>query len=180
MKAPSRIALVGVLTAVMAATPIGASSARRPPEFTHKSAGDWLNSEPLTLAQLKGKVVVVEFWAFECDNCIKSRPWVERLEHDEAGRGLVMIGVHTPELRQEHDSREVRKAVERLGIRYPVMIDEDASYWRALGIQAWPTWCLIGRDGMLVSCVPGEMDLGDARSSQVRTAIDLMLKAPAA
>jgi thiol-disulfide isomerase/thioredoxin len=75
-----------------------------PPEFTHRQASDWLNSDPLTLVSLKGKVVLVEFWAFECDNCIKSRPWVQSLEPDEAA-GLVIIGVHSPELRRDGRGR---------------------------------------------------------------------------
>jgi len=179
MKAPARSALVVLLAAASAAVQVGAAAPTRPPEFTHERASDWINSGPLTLAQLKGKVVVVEFWAFECDNCLKSRPWLEKLERDDAGSGLVVIGVHTPELRDEHDREKLDEAVKRLGIHNPVMVDEDASYWRALKISVWPTWCLIGRDGLLLSCVPGEMDLNDARSSQVRAAIDMMLKAPA-
>jgi thiol-disulfide isomerase/thioredoxin len=165
--------------AVLTASSQAGSAPGKPVEFTHDRPSEWVNSAPLTLAQLKGKVVMVEFWAFECDNCIKSRPWVERLERDEAGKGLVVIAVHTPEVRDEHDAAKVRGAIRTLGIHDPVMVDEDASYWRAMNIQAWPTWCLIGRDGMLVSCVPGEMDLNDARADRVRAAIDMMLTAPA-
>ena len=176
MKAPARIAVLALLAAACAA--VGAAAPAKPPEFTHDRASDWINSGPLTLAQLGGKVVVVEFWAFECDNCIKSRPWLEQLERDDAGSGLVVIGVHTPELRDEHDREKLQEAVQRLGIHNPVMVDEDASYWRAMKVSVWPTWCLIGRDGMLLGCIPGEMDLNDARSSKVRTAIDMMLKAP--
>jgi thiol-disulfide isomerase/thioredoxin len=149
-----------------------------PPEFTHRHASDWINSDPLTLASLKGKVVLVEFWAFDCENCVKSRPWLESLEPDEAN-GLVIVGVHTPELPGERNPDAVKSAVERAGIRYPVMIDGDASYWNALHIKYWPTFCLIGRDGRLYASVPGEMDVGDVRASRVKEALELLLKQPA-
>ena len=157
-----------------------AAAPTTPPAFTHARAEDWINSPPLTLAGLKGKVVVVEFWAFECDNCLKSRAWIDSLEHEKGAEGLVVVGVHTPELEAERSASAVRKAVERLGIHHPVMIDTDSSYWKALHAQYWPTFCLIGRDGLLYACVPGEMDQGEERAARVRGAIEMLLKAPAA
>lgn len=180
MKGLARFVLLAVLASATALMSAAAGSPSKPPEFTHKNPSDWINSDPLTLAQLKGKVVVVEFWAFDCVNCVKSHPWVAALEHDQSANGLVVVGVHTPELREERDPAKVHAAVEKFGIHYPVMIDGDSSYWNALHITVWPTWCLIGRDGLLQGCVPGEMDVGDARATQVRTAIDMMVKAPAA
>jgi hypothetical protein len=88
--------------------------------------------------------------------------------------------VHTPELAAERSPDAVRKAVERLGIHHPVMIDGDSSYWKALHVQYWPTFCLIGRDGVLYACVPGEMHAGDERADKVAGALDILLKAPAA
>lgn len=156
-----------------------ATAAPRPvPEFTHAGTNDWINSSPLTLAALKGKVVVVEFWAFECVNCLNSRAWVEALERDKSSAGLVVVGVHTPELSEERSPTAVRKAVVRLGVRHPVMIDDDSSYWRALHVQYWPTFCLIGRDGLLYGCVHGEMHVGDERAIKVEQALDLLLNAP--
>jgi hypothetical protein len=72
----------------------------------------------------------------------------------------------------------VRKAVVRLGMHEPVMIDGDSSYWNALRAQYWPTFCLIGRDGLLYACVPGEMRTGDQRATKVEQALDLLVKAP--
>jgi len=169
-----------IVALALAAGSVAATAPTAPPEFTHSHPDDWINSPPLTLASLKGKVVVVEFWAFECDNCVKSRPWVEALESSEAKKGLVVVGVHTPELPVEKSAEGVRKAVARLGIHDPVMLDQDASYWDALHIQYWPTFCLIGRDGLNYGCVPGEMDKGDERAAKVRSAIDMLLKAPPA
>jgi thiol-disulfide isomerase/thioredoxin len=166
---------LAALTLVSAA----ASAPSRPPEFTHSHADDWINSPPLTLAALKGKVVVVEFWAFECVNCLNSRAWLDSLENSKGPGGLVVVGVHTPELAEERSPKAVRKAVDRLGIRHPVMLDADSSYWRALHVQYWPTFCLIGRDGLLYVCVAGEMHSGEARSGAVEQVIDKLLETAA-
>lgn len=164
---------------LLACASVAASAPTSPPAFTHSRAEDWINSPPLTLAELKGKVVVVEFWAFECENCLKSRAWIDTLEQDDGSKGLVVVGVHSPELDAERKASAVRTAVQRLGIRHPVMIDTDHSYWNALHVQAWPTFCLIGRDGLLYACVPGEMDNGDPRAAKVRGVIDTLVQAPA-
>jgi thiol-disulfide isomerase/thioredoxin len=158
---------------------LGAEAPSAPPAFTHSRAEDWVNSPPLQLAELRGKVVMVEFWAFECDNCLNSRAWIESLAHQKGPEGLVVVGVHSPELDAERSRDAVRKAVARLDIRYPVMIDTDHSYWKALHAQYWPTFCLIGRDGLLYACVPGEMHQGDPRADQVAAVLDQLLKAPA-
>lgn len=149
------------------------------PEFTHTRASDWLNSEPLTLTGLRGKVVMVEFWAFDCANCLNSRAWIESMVHDKSAAGLVVVSVHTPELDEEKDPYKVRQAVERLGIRNPVMIDRDYSYWHALKNQYWPTFYFIGRDGRLYGSVPGEMHVGDERAKRVEGIVDQLLAARA-
>jgi thiol-disulfide isomerase/thioredoxin len=175
---PVKAAALVALLSLVATSVAGAPST--PPEFTHAGADDWINSSPLTLAALKGKVVMVEFWAFQCDNCVRSRAWVESLERAKGPGGLVVVAVHTPELEEERSPSAVHKAVVRLGIHDPVMIDGDSSYWKALRVQYWPTFCLIGRDGLLYACVPGEMHSGDERATRVEQAIDLLLKAPGA
>ena len=94
--------------------------------------GPWLNSPPLTREQLKGKVVLVDFWTYSCINCIRSIPyvraWYDRYKDD----GLVVIGVHAPEFAFERELGNVRKAVADLGIRYPVALDNKFALWRAL------------------------------------------------
>lgn len=174
MKGSKLIALL-----LLAASSLATATAIAPPEFTHSKPDDWINSAPLTLAALRGKVVLVEFWAFECVNCLNSRAWVQSLERTKGAEGLVVVGVHTPELTEERFPEAVRKAVVRLGIHDPVMIDADASYWTALHVQYWPTFCLIGRDGLLYACVPGEMHSRDARAAKVEEALDMLLKVPA-
>lgn len=173
----SRIPLFLLL--VLAAAPLLAAAPTTPPEFSHSSPDDWINSPPLKLSELKGKVVMIEFWAFDCVNCLRSRTWVESLERTLGPQGLLVVAVHSWELPEEKSPDAVRKAVQRLGIHDPVMIDEDHSYWDALHTQYWPTFCLIGRDGLLYACVPGEMHSGDKRADQVQQAIEVLLKTPA-
>jgi thiol-disulfide isomerase/thioredoxin len=174
MKKPLSILALGwMAAAVVAAAPTST------PEFTHTKADDWINSEPLSLAGLRGKVVLLDFWAFDCVNCVRSRDWVESLENSRGSQGLVVVSVHSPELSEERVPAAVRTAVERLKMHEPVMLDQDSSYWKALHVQYWPTFCLVGRDGLLYACVPGEMHRGDERASKVEQALDVLLKAPA-
>jgi thiol-disulfide isomerase/thioredoxin len=162
----------------MAATVVAAAPTSTP-EFTHTQPDDWINSAPLTVAGLRGKVVVLDFWAFDCVNCVRSREWVESLEKSRGPQGLVVVSVHSPELSEERVPASVRKAVERLKMHEPVMLDQDSSYWKALHVQYWPTFCLVGRDGLTYACVPGEMHPGDERATKVEQALDVLLKAPA-
>jgi Redoxin len=178
MKGILCMALLPLLSGAAVATsePAGTAVA---PEFTHKRPSEWLNSQPLTVGALKGKVVLLEVWAFKCVNCLNSRQWVESVEHGKAPQGLVVVGVHSPELSEEEAPDRVKHAVKDLGIDYPVMIDTDHTYWKALHTQVWPTFYIIGRDGRLYGPVLGEMHVGDARAQQLEQVIDELLKAPA-
>ncbi len=101
-------------------------------------ATEWINSAPLTPAALKGKVVLVEFWTFACYNCLNALPHVKALEAKYRDKGLVVIGVHTPELPHERVVANVRDQVKRLGITYPVVIDNNYKIWNAYHNQYWP------------------------------------------
>jgi thiol-disulfide isomerase/thioredoxin len=145
------------------------------PEFTHSRADEWINSKPLALSSLRGKIVLVEFWTFDCINCLRSAAWVKKVASEKSERGLVVVGVHTPELPQERDVSNVRQAVGKLGIKYPVMIDGDYSYWKAMGNQYWPAFYLIDADGKLRSTAIGEMHVGESRALQLERMIDELL-----
>jgi thiol-disulfide isomerase/thioredoxin len=165
------IALVFLLGCARAASPVMA------PQFTHTHAEDWINSKPLTLTALRGKVVLVEFWACDCINCLHSAAWVESVAQHDAAAGLTVIGVHTPELSEEKLSANVRAAVKRLGITYPVMIDGDYSYWNALNNRYWPAFYLIDRDGRVRAQAIGEMHVGESNALQLESAIKQLLAA---
>src|SRR2546430_13318423 len=106
-----------------------------------------------------------------------SGAWLDWVGRPRAPAGLVVVGVHTPELPEERSSENVRQAVARLGIRYPVMLDGDYSYWGALHNQYWPAFYLIGRDGLLYGSAIGEMHAGEHAAKTMEAAIDQLLQA---
>ncbi|MBI4151252.1 thioredoxin family protein, partial [Candidatus Woesearchaeota archaeon] len=111
--------------------------------------GEFINTEPLTLAQLRGKVVLVDFWTYSCINCIRTLPYLKQWHDSYADAGLVILGVHTPEFAFEQDPENVRKAVNKFGITYPVMQDNDYRTWRAYKNQYWPRKYLVDIDGFI-------------------------------
>ncbi len=147
-----------------AATTSAGPAAPVAPELPRLGAEYWLNSKPLTLAALRGRPVLVEFWTFGCSNCRNTLPWVERVHARYAPQGLAIIAVHTPEFDQERDRKAVAQAVGRLGIRYPVLIDNDYAYWRALGNEYWPAFHLIDANGRVVDSRIGELHAGERRA----------------
>jgi peptide-methionine (R)-S-oxide reductase len=111
--------------------------------------GSWINSEPLTLANLRGRVVVVEFWTFACYNCRNTLPYVKRWDERYREKGLTVIGVHSPELDEEKILANVRRETASLGIRYPVVTDNDYATWKAYGVEAWPTIFVLDKQGRI-------------------------------
>ena len=116
----------------------------------------WLNTPPLRPDDLRGKVVVVNFWTYSCINCLRALPHVRAWARTYGDRGLLVVGVHTPEFAFEKDAGNVRQALAALGVTYPVAIDSDFRIWRAFGNQAWPALYVIGADGRVRHRVLGE------------------------
>jgi cytochrome c biogenesis protein CcdA/thiol-disulfide isomerase/thioredoxin len=110
-------------------------------------AGPWFNSRPLTLQALRGKVVLIDFWTYSCINCLRALPYVRAWASRYASAGLVVIGVHTPEFAFEKSVSNVRSAVKKLQIDYPVVMDNDYAIWRAFGNQFWPAHYFIDAEG---------------------------------
>jgi cytochrome c biogenesis protein CcdA/thiol-disulfide isomerase/thioredoxin len=115
------------------------------PDFTDIEG--WLNSKPLTLASLRGKVVLVDFWTYSCINCLRTLPYVERWAETYRQAGLVVVGVHTPEFAFEHVPANVESAVRSLDVTYPVALDNDYGTWQAWGNQYWPAKYFVDRRG---------------------------------
>jgi cytochrome c biogenesis protein CcdA/thiol-disulfide isomerase/thioredoxin len=107
----------------------------------------WLNGEPRSIASLRGKVVLVNFWTYSCVNCLRTLPYVKAWADKYAGRGLVVVGVHTPEFAFEKESANVQRALRDLKIPYPVVQDNEFRIWRAFGNQYWPALYLIDAQG---------------------------------
>ena len=117
------------------------ASVRLPVEGRLPSFGGatgWLNSPPLTPADLRGKVVLVDFWTYTCINWLRQLPYVRAWAGKYTGHGLVVLGVHTPEFAFEHNADNVRRAVEDMRVDYPVAIDNDYAIWRAFDNHYWP------------------------------------------
>jgi thiol-disulfide isomerase/thioredoxin len=110
-------------------------------------ANEWLNSPPLTAAELRGKVVLVQFWTYTCINWLRTLPYLRAWAEKYKDQGLVVIGVHAPEFVFEKDGDNVRRAVQDMRIDYPVAVDNDYAIWRAFDNQYWPALYFIDAQG---------------------------------
>ena len=124
------------------------------PPFTGIST--WINSKPLTIASLRGRVVLVDFWTYSCINCLRTLPHLKAWDAAYRKAGLTIVGVHTPEFAFEHVPSNVRKATRELGVDYPVAIDDGYKTWDAYQNGAWPTEYLIDRKGHIREIKEGE------------------------
>ena len=112
-------------------------------------AVEWLNSEPLGPAELRGRVVLVNFWTLTCINWLRQEPYVRAWSQAYRDDGLVVIGVHTPEFSFEHDIDGVRQAIQERSIDYPVALDNDYEVWSAFDNHYWPALYFVDRDGII-------------------------------
>jgi cytochrome c biogenesis protein CcdA/thiol-disulfide isomerase/thioredoxin len=110
----------------------------------------WINTEPFTLENLKGKVVLIDFWTFSCINCIRTLPYIKNWYEKYHADGLVVIGVHTPEFEFEKNIDNVKKAISQYQISYPVILDNQYGTWQSFRNQYWPAHFLIDKNGMVV------------------------------
>ena len=111
--------------------------------------GEWLGSEPLRISQLRGKVVLIDFWTYTCINCIRTLPYLKAWHEKYADDGLVIIGVHTPEFEFEKSLANLQKAVADFEIKYPVIQDNNYETWRAYNNRYWPAKYLIDKNGQI-------------------------------
>ncbi len=145
------------------------------PEFTQSDEEAWFNSPPLAKADLAGKVVLVDFWTFECWNCYRSFPWLNALESRFEDHDLVVIGVHTPEFEHEKEPDRVAAKIAEFELHHPVMMDNDFRYWRAMDNFAWPAFYLVDRKGQVRQRFIGETHEGDRRARDIESAIESLL-----
>lgn len=127
----------------------GSSPLTKGPMPPLDGATHWLNSDPLTAGDLRGKVVLIDFWTYSCINCLRTLPYVKAWEEKYRDQGLVVIGVHTPEFAFEKDLGNVQRQVDRLDITYPVAIDNDYGVWRAFSNRFWPAHYFIDAEGTI-------------------------------
>ena len=148
------------------------------PEFTHTDPDAWINSAPLKLTELRGKVVLLDFWTFDCWNCYRSFPWLKSLEERYTGQGLTVIGVHTPEFKHERVRENVVRKVAEFGLPHAIMMDNDFSYWKAMGNRYWPAFYLIDKEGRVRSRHIGETHANDANAKTIESQIEQLLAEP--
>jgi thiol-disulfide isomerase/thioredoxin len=133
-------------------------------------ATEWLNSEPLGPAELRGHVVLVDFWTLTCINWLRTEPYVRAWSQAYRDDGLVVIGVHTPEFSFEHETDRVRQAMKERGIDYPVALDSDYAVWSAFDNHYWPALYFIDADGMI-----RDHHFGEGRYEQSERVIQRLL-----
>jgi thiol-disulfide isomerase/thioredoxin len=167
--------LFALLITLIATNVVWASDQRPLPEFTTQNAADWLNSQPLTTADLRGRVVLVDIWTFGCWNCYRSFPWLNALEDRLADRPFSVIGIHSPEFDHERDRSRVLDKMAEFSLRHPVMLDNDFAFWRALNNRYWPAFYLVDKQGVIRYVHVGETHEGDARAIDIERQLNLLL-----
>ncbi len=140
--------------------------AQTAPEF--EGIVEWVNSEPLTAQGLRGRVVLVDFWTYSCVNCLRTLPHLKAWDREYRDDGLTIVGVHSPEFAFEREADNVRSQVKKLGIRYPVALDNDFATWSAYANEYWPAKYLIDRTGRVRYFHFGEGEY-DETERQIRT-----------
>lgn len=109
----------------------------------------WLNSDPLTIADLKGNVVLIQFWTFACINCQRTLPYIVKWNSKYAAQGLRVVGIHTPEFAFEREPNNIKRALEQHQITYPVPVDNEYKTWKAYNNEYWPHLFLADRRGFM-------------------------------
>ena len=152
---------ISTVTGSSSSTSVSAKDGATAPEF---APGTWINSEGLTLKSLRGRVVLVEFWTFGCYNCRNTLPYVKRWDERYRDKGLTIVGVHSPEFDEEKNIDNVRRETTSLGIRYPVVTDNDYATWRAYNVEAWPTIFILDKERRIRWTHVGEGAYGEAET----------------
>jgi thiol-disulfide isomerase/thioredoxin len=135
-----------------------------------EGAAEWLNSEPLGTDDLRGHVVVVNFWTLTCINWLRTEPYVRAWSQAYRGDGLIIVGVHTPEFTFEHELRHVQRAVAERAIDYPVALDNGYRIWRAFDNHYWPALYFVDADGVI-----RDQHFGEGRYEQSEREIQELL-----
>lgn len=133
----------------------------------------WLNSKPLSIADLKGKLVLVDFWTYSCINCVRTLPYLTKWYQEYKDLGFVIVGVHTPEFAFEHEVKNIEEAAKRFGITYPIAVDNDFKTWRNYDNQYWPAHYLVDQQGTI-----REIHFGEGKYAETENKIRLLLGLP--
>ncbi len=177
----ANLAMVGLFLAALAAPGLAAGrhqaqledGLKNPysaPEFVGIRA--WLNSVPLSLKSLRGKVVLIDFWTYSCINCIRALPHITDWDRKYRDQGLVVIGVHTPEFKFEQNVANIKRDMAKYQIRYPVAVDSGDATWNAYKNESWPAHYLVDQNGKVVYTHFGEGDY-DVTENNIRALLGM-------
>jgi thiol-disulfide isomerase/thioredoxin len=163
------------LTILLVFAPWSAPASPAEPQASQLRSFDggagWLNSDALTPDQLRGKVVLVDFWEYTCINCLRTLPYLREWYRRYHDHGFVIVGVHTPEFAFSSERTNVAAAAKRLGVTWPIVLDDDATIWKRYGNNDWPHEYLYNQNGTLV-----ESWAGEGGYPQTESAIQALLK----
>ncbi len=144
------------------------------PEF--QGVTQWVNSDPLTMSALRGKVVLVHFWTNGCYNCVNNYPHYKAWQQRFAGKDVVIVGVHTPETPGERSVDRIMAQAAKHGLKFPIAVDNDSSNWKAWNNRCWPTVYVVDRRGVVRYGWEGELNYkGAAGEETVRKLVDALL-----
>jgi len=160
------VAIAQVLPGALSGKELRLSDRGQAPEFTGISK--WLNSSPLSIASLQGKVVLIQFWTFSCINSLRALPYAKTWHETYKDKGFTVVGVHTPEFAFEKETSSVQTAIERFGITYPVPQDNQFGTWTAYRNYVWPAEYLIDKSGKIVAIQFGEGNYGQIANAIAR------------
>jgi len=148
---------------------------RPAPEFPIVDKAKWLNSSPLKMNDLRGKVVMLDVWTFMCWNCTNSIPWVREMQKRFEKKAFLIVGIHSPEFEHEKDLKAVKAAVEKHKLTSPQLIDNEHKYWRALNNRYWPAFYLIDKKGYIRHVAVGEVHIDDRRDRGIQQIVEKLL-----
>jgi peroxiredoxin len=144
---------------------VPSASAKEAPEFA--GITDWIQSDPLTIRSLRGKVVIVHFWTNGCINCQHNYPHYRQWTKDFEGKDVVIVGVHTPEFDWEADVARIREQVKKNGLKFPVAVDTDGETWRAWHNKYWPAIYVVDKAGRVRFEWSGELTSGGNKGNEI-------------
>jgi thiol-disulfide isomerase/thioredoxin len=152
-----------------------AQEAASPPAPELAGVSMWLNSDaPVSLYRLYGEIIMIEFWTFGCINCVRTLPFMAKMDRRYRRRGLVVLGIHTPEFPHETRAYAGREALADHGLRYKVGLDNSYASWNAYGVEFWPTVFVVNRQGAIA-----HRHIGEGGYGQTERVIKRLLAEPA-
>lgn len=167
------LSLPTMSTDAAAASLLGGGGMTGKPAPAFAGINTWVNSPPLKMEELRGKVVLVDFWTYTCINCLNALPYVKAWHEKYKDQGLVVVGVHSPEYEEEKSLAGLKEAITRLGITHPVAQDNDFKTWKNYSNRYWPALYLVDKQGKVVYT-----HFGEGAYQQTEAQIQALLKQP--